>query len=532
MDETIDRKADKKMPKIIGIDLGTTFSLVAEYNPVTKLVTVIPDESSGYTVASAVYYPENGEPVAGQEAINAGDYAGDRLIRFIKMNMGTDFRKKIGDRDYSPAEISAEILKKLKKNAETYLGVGANDFESIVITVPAYFTDAANNATLEAARIAGFDMSKVHLFPEPCAAAVAYVAEAGAELREASRLVAVSDLGGGTYDATIIETVPFAAPDGRPHLKVDIVSKEGNQNLGGVLWDDQLEEYVKAQCAAGAADGHSGAAWDDPNVAHGLRERVIRAKEGLSRTSPVKVPCCTGKYQEIDVATFERITANQLGEVEHVLRGVLESEKQRQEAQVEAGKRKKDEVRGPDMMLLAGGASHMPQVRRLVQEITGLEPRVHRNLEQIVAIGAAYEAAIITQKFVTHDGVVIQKSKSILTANVGIKARDPQTGVDGNAFILLKGDAEGEEKSREDLVVAEDNQAAVRFVLLEGMSEKVDECAFLGDAVLALPPGQPRGTRLKVILKLGENLTVEGKGIAYTSEGEREVPIRITRKRA
>jgi molecular chaperone DnaK len=288
--------------KIIGIDLGTTFSLIAEFNPDTGNVTVIPDESGGFGVPSAVYYPESGLPMVGQEAITAGEFASDRVVRFIKTTMGSDYRKSIGGRDYSPAEISAEILRRLLRNAASFLNVGPTDFASIVVAVPAYFGDAACAATLEAARLAGFDMARVRLFPEPCAAALAYMGE-GTELRANSCRVLVSDLGGWTYDATVINANPCLDTDGRERLKLDVICKVGSQILGGALWDDALEEYVKKHCAS--TEGHSTPDWTDPNIRHVLRERVIRGKEILSHLPSVTIACCPGRFLQVSRAVFE-----------------------------------------------------------------------------------------------------------------------------------------------------------------------------------------------------------------------------------
>ena len=538
--------------KIIGMDLGTTFSLATVYNPDTKQVTVIPDDSGGFVVPSVVYYPESGEAVVGQEAVNAGDYAGDRLVRCIKMNMGTDFRLKLGGREYTPAEVSSEILKKLKKNVETYFNIGpdtAADFwrdASVVITVPAYFEDKQNIPTREAARLAGFDMSKVRLFPEPCAAALAYLAEADTNLGAGPRRILVSDLGGGTYDVTMIETKPIHTPEGRTHLEINVTCKDGSQQLGGVLWDDALEEYLKEQCAGAVADGHSGINSQDPSLAHALRERVIRGKVNLSSMDPVKIACCIGKNQEITREAFEEQTAHLLEQVEKKLRTVLreDQEQQRREAEKEGKKEEEVKILTPDTVLLAGGASHMPQVKALIRAVTGLDPLTHKGLEQIVAIGAAYEAAIITKSgdpdgqdgeqdaVVVHTlgGIIIHSPKSILGVPVGVKAKG--MGRYMNVLVLEKGEREGEERTnRIPLGTEVDNQSAIQFTVLQGEDgSDANDCIVLGEASLALPPHQPMGTKVEVFLKLGDSLTIIGRGVCYTTEGPRDCQIEIKRE--
>jgi molecular chaperone DnaK len=526
------------MPKIIGIDLGTTFSVVAEFNRNTGQVMVIPDESGGYTVPSAVYYPEGGDPVVGVEAINAGDYAGERLVRFMKMNMGTDFRKKIGNREYTPKEVSAEILKKLKKNAAAHLGT--DDFESIVITVPAYFTDKPTRDTLDAAELAGFDLKKVRIFPEPCAAALAYVAEANAGLDAGLRRVFVSDLGGGTYDATLIETTPVTTPEGRKHLEIKIRHKDGSQQLGGVLWDDELEKHVKSLCAESASAGHSPVPAGDASLSHGLRERVTRGKILLSSVPSVQISCCAGKSQTVTRDTFDGLTEGLLLQVEEKVNSVREQDLR---GQREAnGERKKNggaelpEV-GWDVVLLAGAASAMPQVKRMLRRVTGLEPVAHRSLEQIVAIGAAYEAALersialsVPNADPNADEIVIQPPVNILTDDIGVVIFDPSTGKHTNEIVLRKDTPAGVEGVRDDFVVPSDNQSAIRFRLRQGSDPDPDKCLPVGDFTLALPPAQPRGTKVKVVLTLGPNQIVVGKGICFTTSGPREVELRVERQ--
>jgi molecular chaperone DnaK len=138
-------------------------------------------------MASAVFFPESGEPIVGEAAINAGEYAPERLVRQVKAFMGTNWRARIGGREYSPPEISGEILKVLRRNAETYLGIAEGDLAGVVLAVPAYFSDAAIEATLEAAVLGGFDRNKVRLFPEPSAVALCYTAESLGEFTSGSR---------------------------------------------------------------------------------------------------------------------------------------------------------------------------------------------------------------------------------------------------------------------------------------------------------------------------------------------------------
>jgi molecular chaperone DnaK (HSP70) len=281
-------------------------------------------------------------------------------------------------------------------------------------------------------------------------------------------------------------------------------------------------------------------------VSHMLRENAIRGKEQLSKLEQTKIPCCTGKFQDIDRTVFNKATAARLAQVEYVLRSVLAAEQQRQEKLVQEGKRPK--VVGPDRVLLAGGASNMPQVKQLVKEITGMEPLIHKSLEKIVAIGAAYEAAIMLglvkisirddKGEPTGDDVSLSPSRNIVTANIGIKAYNSYTGKYENAIVIERNTLEGEEKTRDDLSPKDPGQTSVRFVLLEGDSTSAEECAEIGSAELNFQQREP-DVRLRVILKVGQNYTVEGRGIAYKvvqESGEDKVvivgetPLRLKRK--
>jgi molecular chaperone DnaK len=529
------------MPKILGIDLGTTFSVVAEFNRNTGLVTVIPDPAGGFAVPSAVYIPPEGDPVVGMDALNFGDFAGESLVRFMKMNMGTTYKKKISGREYTPKEISAEILKKMKSNAVAHLGT--DDFESIIITVPAYFGEAATRDTKDAAELAGFDLSKVRIFPEPCAAALAYVAEADAGLTVGPKRVFVSDLGGGTYDATLIETTPVTTPDGRQHLDIQIRKKDGSQQLGGVLWDDELEKHVMDLCAADVAGGHSPIPAGDASLRHGLRERVTRAKILLSTRPSVQISCCAGKSQTVTREQFNELTAALLLQVEEKVRSVREQDLQSQQA---ANDERKNRGQTPlpvadwDVVLLAGAASAMPQVIQMLQAVTGRQPLVHRTLEGIVALGAAYEAALERDIALYvppppdadpgTEPTKIGKPINILSDDIGVVIFDPSTGKHVNEVVLRKDTPAGVEGVRDDFIVPNDNQTAIRFRLREGGDPDPEKCRPVGDFSLQLPPGQPKGAKVMVVLTLGKDQIIVGKGICITTNGPREVELKVVRQ--
>jgi molecular chaperone DnaK len=511
----------------VGIDLGTTFSVVAFYDVDARRVEVIPDEETTQNlVPSAVYYPENGEPIVGWTALNMAGSDPDRLVRWIKMSMGIDFKKKIGDREYTPEDVSSEILKKLRRNAEIYLG---EEVEEAVVTVPAYFRDAQRYATLKAAELAGWfvdwdnlgkseDKSNVRLLAEPSAAALAYVVEAKTDLTSGNRNVLVSDLGGGTYDVTLLQTQPKTDENGNPTLGIKIVCKDGSRELGGKLWDDDLEDYVVKQCIN---QGHTDNPKGDSRLAFELRERVIRGKEMLSKLESTQIVCDSmGNTQDVSREKFEDLTAARLLEVETKLRAVLEEAKKEHGISLEA----------IDPILLVGGASKMPMVARRIEDVTGKQPEIHRTVDLLVAIGAAYNVYI--GKIKTRTDIIIDETIDIPQVSVGVKVLvDRKAEIYKNAIVIEKGSDFGKEFVRDKLFTVEDNQPAIDFIILEGDSEDPDQCTALATVTLPLPPGQPAGTKVKVTLKYNESGIIVGSGVCFTSEGEKAVSIEIDRKK-
>lgn len=411
MVEPFDQKAGGRRA-FIGCDLGATFSRVAVFDPSTRTASLIPYEDGNTQVPSAVFFPESGEPIIGEAAINAGWYAPQRLVRHVKAFMGTNWRARIGGREYSPAEISGEILKVLRRNAETYLGITERDLAGVVLAVPAYFSDAAIQATLEAAVLGGFDRNKVRLFPEPSAVALCYTAESLGEPTSGSRRMLVSDLGGVAYDATIIDAKTRFTPAGCMDMEMRIVSMGGSQHLGGESWDDALGDYVRSQCHA--EDGHFTADGTDPGTLNVLRERVIRAKEVLSRVQTAKVCCCPGHYLEVSREEFESCTDALAEALDHELRAVVE--------------RAREEEPGapavPILAMLAGGGSNMPRIRALVHEIARSEPLLHRSPEQTVVLGAAYQAGHLSGLLTVREAMCISPGPVIASGSASLETWD------------------------------------------------------------------------------------------------------------
>jgi len=498
---------------LCGIDLGTTFSAIAHYDEISKRVTVIPDaDTSQLMIPSAVFYKEDGTTIVGWDALNVARQNPDRLVQWIKMSMGDrEFKKNIGNFNVTPEEVSAEILKKLKRNAE----MDSNqEIEAVVITVPAYFGDNEREATMKAAELAGLKV--LRLLAEPSAASLAYVIEAQIDL-SGKKHVLVSDLGGGTYDVTLLQTESKTDNRGNKIIETKIICKDGSIELGGKLWDDKLEEYMVEECLKA---GHQA---DDPRADTirklPLREEVIKGKQILTRDDTVQISCGTGNTHEVTRSKFEELTAELLLQVEEKFRDVI---------------KKGEEENGIpsssiDPILLVGGSSRMPMIERMIENITGKKPITHRTVDLLVAIGAAYDAYIASGESVVtkSGGIIVTPTPDIARKAVGIKVNVPPV----NAIIIEDGSAYETEFSRKDLATMFDNQREIEFAIYEGNSSNIDECKYLASVTLPLPPNQPQMTPVEVTLKYDANGIITGHGMCRTSEGNKEIQIMVDRKK-
>ena len=354
------------MSKIIGIDLGTTNSCVAVMEGGEPVV--IPNPEGARTTPSVVGFSKTGERIVGQAAKRQAVTNPERTITSIKRKMGSDYKVSIDGKSYTPQEISAMILQKLKSDAEAYLGEPVTE---AVITVPAYFTDAQRQATKDAGKIAGLEVKRI--INEPTAAALAYGAD-----KEDDQKIMVYDLGGGTFDVSIIEM-----GDGIQ----EVLATAGNNHLGGDDFDDRLINYLADQFK-----GETGIDLRSDKMAmQRLKEAAEKAKidlSGMTQTN-VNLPFITAdatgpKHLDCNItrAKFNELTADlvqaTMGPVNQALS--------------DAGLKPSD----LDKILLVGGSSRIPAVQEAVKNITGKEPFKGINPDECVAIGAAIQGGVLT----------------------------------------------------------------------------------------------------------------------------------------
>ena len=354
------------MSKVIGIDLGTTNSCVAVMEGGEAVV--IPNAEGNRTTPSVVAFSKTGERMVGQVAKRQAITNPDRTISSIKREMGTDHRVTIDDKSYTPQEISAMILQKLKSDAEAYLGQTVTE---AVITVPAYFTDSQRQATKDAGKIAGLDVKRI--INEPTAAALAY----GVDKEQAQKIM-VYDLGGGTFDVSILEI-----DDG----VIEVLATAGNNRLGGDDFDQCIMKYLVSEFKRTDGIDLSG----DKVAMQRLKEAAEKAKIELSgvTSSNINLPYITADAtgpKHLDV-TLTRAKFNEL--TGHLVDATMGPVRQ---AMSDAGLKPSDLAK----VLMVGGSSRIPAVVEAVKTFTGSEPFKGINPDECVAMGAALQAGVLT----------------------------------------------------------------------------------------------------------------------------------------
>ena len=352
------------MARAVGIDLGTTNSVVAVLEGGEP--TVIANAEGARTTPSVVAFAKSGEVLVGEVAKRQAVTNVDRTIRSVKRHMGTDWNVKIDDKDFTPQQISAFVLQKLKRDAESYLGETVTD---AVITVPAYFSDAQRQATKEAGEIAGLTVSRI--VNEPTAAALAY----GLDKGESDQTILVFDLGGGTFDVSLLEIGEGV---------VEVKATSGDNHLGGDDWDSKVVDWMVKKF-----QGNNGVDLSKDKIAlQRLNEAAEKAKIELSSSSEttIHLPYIThGESgplhfeEKLTRSEFQKLTADLLDRTKAPFQSVLK------DGGVDVSK--------IDHVVLVGGSTRMPAVSDLVKQLLGgKEPNKGVNPDEVVAIGAALQA--------------------------------------------------------------------------------------------------------------------------------------------
>jgi molecular chaperone DnaK len=484
--------------KLVGIDLGTTFSAVATLDDHGQPVT-LPNRDGDMLTPSAVLITEDGGAVVGQAALDVALEEPGRVATLVKRRMGqTTYGREVAGRDFRPETLAAIILRKLVQDAQLRLG----PITHAVITVPAYFDDSRRKATKDAGRIAGLEV--LDILDEPTAAALAYSfqpSRSGYGLAPGdTRTVLVYDLGGGTFDVTLVRL---------SQQRFQTLAIEGDVRLGGKDWDDRIIDHIAQQFLKQTGTDPR----QDPLSLTNLASAAERAKRTLSKLNQTTVTCThAGRVLTVPLSRtdFETMTRDLLVRTRLTTQQVLR----------QAG------LTWPqvDRVLLVGGSTHMPMTGQMLQELTGKLPDNSLAVSEVVARGAALHAGIRAAHDADEETNLDTKARALLGAVVEINVNAHSLGIEvkkdgerANDILIPKNTQLPTAANRVYRTVAE-SQQKVRVKVLQGEASQADACITIGECwIEGLPPNLPNHSPVQVRCGVASNGLIEVMALDMTS---------------
>jgi len=466
----------------VGIDLGTTFSAIAYVNR-HGVPEVLPN-AEGEQITPSVILFEKDAPIVGTYAKQAAAVYPDSVVEFVKREMGNDqYRFNLRDEEFTAQQLSSFVLAKLKEDAEQRLGQPVTD---AVITVPAYFNDIQRRKTLEAGKLAGLNVLK--LLNEPTAAAFAY----GLNHASSRRKVLVFDLGGGTFDVTLVQMAD---------QEIAVIATDGDHALGGKDWDDRVIDHVAKQFQ----DKHGTDPRTDLASLHDLRAKCVSAKISLTRRPKVNI-FHDFEEQVLRVSLtrdeFEGLTSDLLARCRDLTQAVLT-----------AANTAASEI---DTVLLAGGSTRMPMVRQMLTDVFDKPPGADINPDEAVALGAALTATMEAARREGKESAIDIRTHDVTSHSLGMVAL--KNGQLHNSKIISRNTRIPAEHSREDYATTRDGQTSMDMWLVQGEKDDPRECVVLGHfEFYGIPPRPAGATRLSITFRYNANAIVEVEAMDLAS---------------
>ena len=473
------------MAKAVGIDLGTTFSVVAYVED--GKAQVIPSHEGGNLVPSVVAFTDEGAPLVGKVARAQAAANPARTIASIKRNMGSEKKIEVNGKIYTPQEISGLILRKVKKEAEAFLG---QEVKKVVITVPAYFNDNQRQATMEAGLLAGLDVMRI--INEPTAASLAYGLD-----KEDVHQILVWDLGGGTFDVSILEL-------GQGVFEVKAVN--GNTHLGGDDWDQRILDYL----AEGFKKIHEIDVREDRIALQRLREASEKAKKELSYRSVTNIRVsliAQGKDLKTSLsrAKFEELSRNLLDKMVGPTKQALEDARLTPQ--------------DIDRVVFVGGSTRMPSVQQLARELFGKEPYREINPDEVVAVGAAIQSGVLQGD--VKDVTLVDVSP----LSLGIETM-------GGIFTrIIERNTAIPTSLGQLFTTARDNQTQVDIHILQGERALASDNISLGKFTLNdIPPARRGETQIEIVFHIDTNGILQVSAVDLHTENQKDIKLSSSKR--